>query len=83
MLNFFAINNNQFHIVDAPEHGFVRVSDQHKNVFVKMMKEYLTKRNNLKFVCLSVDLRYPPTRNDYETYQYLKYFNSFNWNKTW
>ncbi|WP_374695848.1 ribosome biogenesis GTP-binding protein YihA/YsxC [Spiroplasma endosymbiont of Polydrusus formosus] len=76
MLNFFAINNNQFYIVDAPGYGFSRLNDQHNAGFAKMMEEYLTQRNNLKFVCLLVDLRHPPTQDDYEMYQYLKHFNT-------
>lgn len=39
-----------------------------------MMEQYLTERNNLKFVCLLVDLRHSPTQDDYEMYQYLKHF---------
>lgn len=74
MLNFFSINNNQFRIVDAPGYGFARVNDNHKVAFAKMMEEYLTQRDNLKFVCLLVDLRHSPTQDDYEMYQYLKHF---------
>ncbi len=75
MLNFFAINNNKFRIVDAPGYGFAKVGNQYKMDFAKMMEEYLTKRKNLKFVCLLVDLRHPPTKDVYEMYQYLKHFN--------
>ncbi len=74
MLNFFSINNNQFRIVDAPGYGFARVNDNHKVAFAKIMEEYLTQRDNLKFVCLLVDLRHSPTQDDYEMYQYLKHF---------
>lgn len=74
MLNFFAINNNQFRIVDTPGYGFTKINNKHKIFFAKIIEEYLIKRKNLKFVCLLIDLRHPPTQYDYIMYKYLNYF---------
>ncbi|WP_174519107.1 ribosome biogenesis GTP-binding protein YihA/YsxC [Spiroplasma turonicum] len=73
LLNFFEINNGEFRIVDAPGYGFARVSNDLKISFAKMMDEYLTNRDNLKFICQLVDLRHKPTNDDIEMYNFFKY----------
>ncbi|AGM24898.1 ribosome biogenesis GTP-binding protein YihA/YsxC [Spiroplasma chrysopicola] len=73
MLNFFSINNNTFRLVDAPGYGFARVSNDQKDAFGELMERYLTERNNLKFVCLLIDLRHLPTGDDLAMYEFLKY----------
>ncbi|AGR41165.1 ribosome biogenesis GTP-binding protein YihA/YsxC [Spiroplasma taiwanense] len=75
LLNFFDINNSQFRIVDAPGYGFARVSQEQKIAFAEMMDEYLTTRENLKFVCQLVDLRHKPTNDDIEMYHFFKHHN--------
>ncbi len=75
LLNFFDINNGEFRIVDAPGYGFARVNHEQKLQFAKMMDEYLTSRNNLKFVCQLVDLRHKPTNDDVEMYNFFKHHN--------
>ncbi|AHB36499.1 ribosome biogenesis GTP-binding protein YihA/YsxC [Spiroplasma apis] len=75
LLNFFDINNGEFRIVDAPGYGFARVNHEQKLEFAKMMDEYLTSRNNLKFVCQLVDLRHKPTNDDVEMYNFFKHHN--------
>ncbi|WP_338973041.1 ribosome biogenesis GTP-binding protein YihA/YsxC [Spiroplasma endosymbiont of Panorpa germanica] len=75
LLNFFAINNNKFRIVDAPGYGFAKVNISLKIQFAEMMEEYLTQRDNLKFVCQLVDLRHDPSKDDIEMYQFFKEFD--------
>ncbi|AGM25926.1 GTP-binding protein YsxC [Spiroplasma syrphidicola EA-1] len=73
MLNFFSVNNNTFRLVDAPGYGFARVSNDQKDAFGQLMEDYLTARDNLKFVCLLIDLRHLPTSDDLAMYEFLKY----------
>ncbi|AXK51153.1 ribosome biogenesis GTP-binding protein YihA/YsxC [Spiroplasma alleghenense] len=75
LLNFFSINNNKFRIVDAPGYGFAKVNVNLKIQFAEMMEEYLTERENLKFVCQLVDLRHNPSKDDIEMYRFFKDFN--------
>lgn len=72
LLNFFNINNGEFRIVDAPGYGYAKVNINMKNEFAYMMDEYLTTRENLKGVCMLVDLRHKPTKDDKEMYRYFK-----------
>ncbi|AGR42223.1 ribosome biogenesis GTP-binding protein YihA/YsxC [Spiroplasma diminutum] len=73
LLNFFDINNSQFRIVDAPGYGYARVNHDQKLAFAKMMDEYLTNREQLKFICQLVDLRHKPTNDDIEMYNFFKH----------
>ncbi|WP_339030809.1 ribosome biogenesis GTP-binding protein YihA/YsxC [Spiroplasma endosymbiont of Cantharis nigra] len=73
LLNFFDINNGEFRIVDAPGYGYARVNRDQKLAFGKMMDEYLTNREELKFICQLVDLRHKPTIDDIEMYNFFKH----------
>jgi GTP-binding protein len=73
LLNFFSINDDLFRIVDAPGYGYARVSHDKKELFAAFMEEYLTTRTNLKGVCLLLDMRHTPTKDDVGMYEYLKY----------
>ncbi len=75
LLHFFSVNNNDFRIVDAPGYGFAKINNKQKNMFASMMDEYLTKRNNLIFVALLMDLRRIPSNDDVDMYNFLKYNN--------
>ncbi|KAF5295724.1 hypothetical protein FQA39_LY12897 [Lamprigera yunnana] len=68
LLNFFDINKGQYRIVDAPGYGYARISDAMKIQFGEMMEEFMTTRKNLKAVCMLVDLRHKPTKDDVEIY---------------
>jgi GTP-binding protein len=73
LLNFFSINDDEFRIVDAPGYGFARVSHESKDLFAAFMEEYFTGRTNLKGVCLLLDMRHKPTKDDIQMYEYFKY----------
>src|SRR5699024_8671135 len=69
------INDNEFRIVDAPGYGFARISNDSKKLFAAFMDEYLQNRTNLKGVCLLLDMRHKPTKDDVAMYEYLKHYN--------
>ena len=70
-INFYAINGDEFRIVDLPGYGFARVS---KSVSVKwgdMVESYLTGRETLKAVCVLVDIRHEPAEQDRQLMDWL------------
>lgn len=72
-LNFFKIND-EFFFVDVPGYGFARVSKTEKEKWGKMIEEYFVGRKELKAVVQLVDLRHPPTKDDKDMYDFLKYY---------
>ena len=73
-LNFFLVNK-EFYLVDVPGYGYARVSQHQRELFGKMMEEYISKRENLKMVLLIVDLRHKPTNDDCLVYDFVKYYH--------
>lgn len=71
-LNFFKIND-EFYFVDVPGYGFARVSKTEKEKWGKMIEEYFIDRGPLRAVVQLIDLRHPPTRDDKDMYDFLKY----------
>lgn len=72
MLNFFAINDNEFRFVDCPGYGFAKISKSIKKQFVKMMDTYLLERKNLKLAILLLDLRRIPNADDLVMFNFLR-----------
>ncbi|WP_027063213.1 ribosome biogenesis GTP-binding protein YihA/YsxC [Mesoplasma seiffertii] len=72
LLNFFDINKGYFRIVDAPGYGYAKINIKMKIKFGEMMEDYLMNRDNLKGVCMLVDLRHKPTGDDKAMYDFLK-----------
>ena len=73
-LNFFLVNK-EFYLVDVPGYGYARVSQHQRELFGKMMEEYISKRENLKMVFLLVDFRHNPTNDDCLMYDFVKYYH--------
>jgi GTP-binding protein len=72
-LNFYLIEN-ALHFVDVPGYGYAKVSKTERAKWGKMIETYLTERKQLKAVVLLIDLRHPPTQDDIQMYQFLKYY---------
>ena len=75
MLNFFSINNDAFRIVDAPGYGYSQINHKQKRDFAALMEDYLSKRKNLKCVCMLVDLRHPPSKDDILMKSFLDHYD--------
>ena len=73
LLNFFNIDD-KLRFVDVPGYGYARVSKKEREKWGKMIEEYLTSRENLKAVISLVDLRYEPSADDVQMYEFLKYY---------
>lgn len=72
LINFFRVNG-VFHLVDLPGYGYAKVSLREKESWRKMVEGYLMTRKNLQGVVLLVDSRHPPTAQDVQMYDWLKY----------
>lgn len=70
-LNFYLVNNN-FYVVDAPGYGYARRSKKMQDEFIVMLEKYLLESQNLKLVCLLIDFKIGPTKDDLSTYDFLK-----------
>lgn len=71
VLNFYLLNQN-FYLVDAPGYGYARRSKSIQDAFIVMIESYLLHAPNLKLVCLLIDFKVGPTKDDISTYEFLK-----------
>jgi GTP-binding protein len=72
-LNFYLIED-ALHFVDVPGYGYAKVSKTERAKWGKMIETYLTTREQLRAVVSLVDLRHPPTTEDKQMYEFLKYY---------
>lgn len=63
LINHFEINGEWF-LVDLPGYGFAKVPKTIRDKWDKLMKEYLSNRENLMCVFVLVDSRLAPQQND-------------------
>ncbi|MBL1226926.1 ribosome biogenesis GTP-binding protein YihA/YsxC [Enterococcus sp. BWR-S5] len=73
-LNFYLIEES-LHFVDVPGYGYAKVSKTERAKWGKMIETYMTKREQLRAVVSLVDLRHPPTQEDIQMYEFLKYYD--------
>ncbi|MDP4084529.1 MAG: ribosome biogenesis GTP-binding protein YihA/YsxC [Bacillota bacterium] len=72
-LNFYLINE-VLHFVDVPGYGYAKVSKKEREAWGKMIETYFMTREQLKAAVLIVDLRHPPTEDDFMMYGFLKHY---------
>jgi len=65
LINHFGIDN-KWYMVDLPGYGFAKVSKTLKADWDKMIREYLTLRENLVVVFILIDSRLDPQKIDLE-----------------
>ena len=76
-INFFEVNikkeeeRNSFYLVDLPGYGYAKTSKESRKTWAKFIEEYLLTSKNLMFLCLLMDLRHDPMKNDIETFNFL------------
>ncbi|MNS45767.1 putative GTP-binding protein EngB [compost metagenome] len=73
-LNYYRIND-ALYFVDFPGYGYAKVSKVQRQVWGKMIEEFLTVREPLKLVLLIIDLRHPPSKDDELMYDWLKHYD--------
>lgn len=72
-INFYEINEN-VRLVDLPGYGYARVSKVQREKWGAMIEAFLKHRQNLVKVIQLIDLRHPPTKQDIQMYEWLKYY---------
>ncbi|WP_345226131.1 ribosome biogenesis GTP-binding protein YihA/YsxC [Hymenobacter koreensis] len=65
LINHFLINE-EWYLVDLPGYGYARVSKDSRANWAKMIRAYLSKRENLSCVFVLIDSRLPPQNVDLE-----------------
>lgn len=73
-INFYEINDGQFHIVDLPGYGYAKVSKSVTENWGQMMETFLAGRQSLRRVIQLVDIRHEPTAQDVQMYEWLKFY---------
>jgi len=64
-INHFLVNN-AWYLVDLPGYGYAKISKTMREKWVKMIRDYLVLRENLKLVFVLIDARLEPQKNDLE-----------------
>ena len=70
LINHFLINS-QWYLVDLPGYGYAKVSKSSREVWGKMIRNYILKRENLLNVYVLVDSRLTPQKIDIEFINFL------------
>lgn len=70
MINFFLIDES-WHLVDLPGYGYAKLSKTTRAIFDKMIRYYLSKREQLSTVFLLIDCSISPQKIDLEFIDWL------------
>lgn len=70
LINYFMINN-VWYLVDLPGYGYAKVSKTNRAKWQKMIRNYLTKRENLQCTFVLIDSRIPPQPIDIDFMNWL------------
>lgn len=73
-VNFFAVNGDEFRIVDLPGYGYAKVSRSESEKWGGMVEEYLSSRDTLKALCILLDIRREPSEQDKQLMDYLEHY---------
>lgn len=69
LINHFLVENtdgDSWYLVDLPGYGFAKVSQSQRKQWMKMIEDYLRKRENLVNVFVLIDSRLSPQKIDLE-----------------
>lgn len=70
LINHFMIDGT-WYLVDLPGYGYARSSREDRTKWGTMIKDYLTKRENLHCIFVLIDSRHPAQKIDLEFMQWL------------
>jgi GTP-binding protein len=74
LLNFFAVNGGDFHVVDLPGYGYSAAGYGKTADFSGITEQYLGASRNLKHVFVLIDVRHDPSEADKQLLNYLYYY---------
>ena len=69
-INYYNLDD-EIHFVDLPGYGFAAVSKSEKNLWGKVITDYLNVRPQLYLVLMLVDIRHKPSKDDENMYQWI------------
>lgn len=70
-INYFKMNDGEFHIVDLPGYGYHKASKDAEQKWVKLIENYFLKSSNLKCVFVLLDIRHDVSPLDLIMLQFL------------
>ncbi len=73
LINYFKINDILY-FVDLPGYGFAKASAREIEGWQSLIEPYLTDNDNLKCVCMLVDVRHEPSEQDKVMFKFLSYY---------
>ena len=59
------------HLVDLPGYGYAKTSRESRKVWAKFIEEYFLHAEELRFVCLLLDIRHTPMESDRRMFDWL------------
>ena len=68
-INFYRLETMR--LVDLPGYGFARVSDAERRRWAGLIEGYFNDERDLRLVLQLIDLRHPPSRDDYQMLDYM------------
>ncbi len=71
LINYYNLDN-ELHFVDLPGYGYAAVSKEEKNLWGKVITNYLTVREQLYVVVLLLDIRHKPTKEDQQMLSWMR-----------
>ena len=69
-INYYNLDD-ELHFVDLPGYGYAAVSKGEKNLWAKVIEEYLNVRQQLYLVLLLLDIRHKPSKDDENMYRWI------------
>ena len=69
-INYYTLDD-ELHFVDLPGYGYAAVSKGEKNLWAKVIEEYLNVRPQLYLVLLLLDIRHKPSKDDENMYRWI------------
>ena len=73
LINYFALNNKTFYLVDLPGYGYHKAGKQFDKQWSVILENYLSSSKKLKLCLLLVDLNVKPSENDKMMMSFLAY----------
>lgn len=68
-INFYKLDIMR--LVDLPGYGYAKLSNAEKQRFSQTIEHYFDDDRDLRLVCQLIDMRHPPTANDFQMLDYL------------
>lgn len=72
-INFYNVDGNRF--VDLPGYGYAKISKQERDRFGELMEGYFQSGRQIKLVVQLVDMRHPPSKDDYNMISFMEQMN--------